>query len=148
MEGVIGGTLAQDPQTYSDRSPSRHLDGLAQAVRQGMSFVDIWSVSPHEQHEFNGATCSVTANAEWLQQLAVLLGRPVDGYVTELQHGHSLWDYGRSVLALAGLGTISRPLPGRRVVFTRGGPIPTDSVCAQGTTFLDAAPSTLPLTPP
>jgi hypothetical protein len=129
IESVLGGTLAQKPQEYADRSPSHHLDGLAQAIRAGMKLVVTWTVNPEEQHEFNGATCSLTADAKWLQQLSTLLNRPVTGYVTELQHGHSLWDYGRSVLALAGLGSAARPLPATAFVFRPGQPVPPRSVC-------------------
>ena len=139
MQRAMGGTLAQEPQAYAQRSPSLHLGGLAQAIRQGMAFVDTWSVSAHEQHEFNGATCSITADAQWVAQLAGLLDKPVTAYVTQLEHGHSLWSYGRSVLALAGFGQSPRPLPARPVVFQPGQPAPPGSVCAAGRSFPDAS---------
>ena len=69
-----------------------------------MRFIDVWSVAPSEVHEFRGATCSEDANARWLAQLATIAGHPVAGYVTQLQHAHALWEHGRSVLRLAGIG--------------------------------------------
>jgi pimeloyl-ACP methyl ester carboxylesterase len=130
MEQVIGGTPAELPQAYAQRSPSNHLDGLADAIRHGMRFVDVWSVSAQEQREFNGATCSRSANAAWLAQLAGLLGRPVAGYVTQMQHAHALWDRGREVLALAGVGTGNRPFTPTRVFFRPGQAPPPDSYCS------------------
>ena len=94
-----------------------------------MKLVDVWSVSAEEQREFRGATCSQTANARWLNELATLLGRPVDGYVTQMRHAHALWDRGRSVLALAGIGAPYKPLPARRFSFEPGRPIPDGSYC-------------------
>jgi hypothetical protein len=94
-----------------------------------MRFVDIWSLAPSEAHEFRGATCSVDANARWLGQLATVAGHPVAGYVTQLQHAHALWEHGRSVLKLAGIGRPQKPLPARRVLFQPGAVVPADSYC-------------------
>ena len=135
IERAIGGTLAAKPQAYAERSPSHHLQGLAQAIRGGMRFLDIWSVADSEQHEFNGATCDASANAGWLPKLASLVGRPATGYVTQLGHGHALWNYGHSLLALAGFAPSARPLPARTVVFRPHGPVPAASVCAPGRVF-------------
>jgi pimeloyl-ACP methyl ester carboxylesterase len=127
IDRSLGGTLAQRPAAYAARSPSRHLDGIADEMRNGMRLVDVWSVSPGEQREFRGATCSETANARWLSELATLLGHPVDGYVTQMRHAHALWDRGRRVLALAGIGTADKPLLARRFTFQPRGPIPDSS---------------------
>ena len=86
------------------RSPSHHLATLAADMRAGMRFIDIWSLAPSEVQEFRGATCSEDASARWLGQLATVAGHPVAGYVTQLQHAHALWNHGRSVLRLAGIG--------------------------------------------
>lgn len=127
---VLGGTPAEKLAEYEARSPSHHLDGLATAIRGGMKFVDVWSVNPVEQREFAGATCARTANAQWLSELAGLLGTPVDGYVTQLPHAHALWNRGRSLLHLAGFDTSAAPLPARRIVFRPGGPISPASYCS------------------
>lgn len=127
---VLGGTPAEKPAAYAARSPSHHLGGLAKAIRQGMAFVDVWSVSAEERREFGGATCSALANARWLSDLATLLGHPVDGYVTRLPHAHALWDRGQGLLQLAGLWRTAKPLEARRVAFRPGAPPPPDSFCA------------------
>ena len=129
IESVIGGTLAQLPEAYATRSPSHHLAGLAEAIRHGMRFIHIWSVIPEEKKEFKGATCSQAANAEWLTELAGLLGRPVTGYVTQMRHAHALWDRGREALALAGIGSGTRVFAARPVLFSSGAPVPPDSYC-------------------
>ena len=126
---AVGGTPDQLPAAYSQRSPSHHLATLAADIRSGMRFVDVWSVAPSEVREFRGATCSEDANARWLGQLATIAQRPVPGYVTELKHAHALWDHGRSVLRLAGVGRTAPPLPARRVLFQPGAAIPVDSYC-------------------
>jgi pimeloyl-ACP methyl ester carboxylesterase len=130
IETVIGGTLADRPEAYADRSPSNHLDGLAEAIRRGMRFVDVWSVSAEERKEFNGATCSMAAHAEWLAELAGLLRRPVVGYVTQMQHAHALWDRGREVLALAGVGSADRPFTPTRMLFRPDQTPPSSSYCS------------------
>lgn len=127
----LGGTLEQVPAKYHDWSPSSHLAGLARAIRGGMAFVDVWSVSAAERREFAGATCSLDANARWLARLATLSGRPVDGYVTTLRHGHALWNYGSALLVLGGLGTEARPLPARRIAFEPGKAAPAPSYCTR-----------------
>jgi hypothetical protein len=126
---AVGGTPEQLPTAYAQRSPSHHLATLAAEIRSGMRFVDVWSVAASEAHEFHGATCSLDANAGWLAQLATVLGRPVTGYATQLLHAHALWDHGRGVLRLAGIGAGSRQLPARRVQFRPGTPAPADSYC-------------------
>lgn len=126
---AVGGTPAQVPAAYTQRSPSHHLGRLAADIGAGMRFVDVWSVGAAEVHEFRGATCSEDASARWLSQLATIAGRPVAGYVTELPHAHALWNHGRSVLRLAGIGGAAPPLPARRVLFKPGAPPPTDSYC-------------------
>jgi pimeloyl-ACP methyl ester carboxylesterase len=129
IESVLGGTLAQVPQEFAARSPSSHLEGLTTAIRQGTRFVDVWSISPEEQREFNGATCSRAANARWLSELAGLLERPIAGYVTHLRHGDALRHWGESLLTLAGLARGYHGLPARRVTFAPGKPVPADSYC-------------------
>jgi hypothetical protein len=129
MVRAVGGTPAQVPAAYAQRSPSNHLATLAADIRSGMRFVDVWSVAPSEILEFHGATCSEDANARWLAQLATIVGRPVVGYVTELPHAHALWYRGRSVLGLAGIGRASPPLPARRVRFQPDMPAPAGSYC-------------------
>jgi hypothetical protein len=129
METVLGGTPAQQPAAYRSRSPSHHLGGLAAAIRHGTHLVVDWSTSVGERHEFNGATCSRLANAEWLARLAGILGRPVTGYVTKLPHAHALWDRGQGLLALAGIAPASKPLDAHAVTFTPGAAPPRDSYC-------------------
>jgi hypothetical protein len=127
---AVGGTPDQIPSAYVARSPSHRLAALAAEIHAGMRFVDVWSLAPSEVHEFRGATCSEDASARWLSQLATVAGHPVAGYVTQLQHAHALWDHGRSVLRLAGIGRASTPLPARRVVFQPGAAAPpTNSYC-------------------
>lgn len=128
MISVIGGTPAQVPGVYESRSPSHHLDGLARAIRGGMRFVDVWSVSEAERREFVGATCSRLANAQWMADLAGVLRRPVTAYVTQLRHAHALWSNGRGLLALAGLGP-GPPLRARAFTFAPGAPVPAGSDC-------------------
>jgi pimeloyl-ACP methyl ester carboxylesterase len=129
IETVVGGTPADVPQAYAARSPSNHLDGLATAIRNGMKFIDIWSVSSTEKREFRGATCSLTANAQWLSQLATVSGTPVTGYVTHLRHAYALWDYGRGLLGLAGLWAAPPPRTAQAVSFRPGRPPPQGSYC-------------------
>jgi pimeloyl-ACP methyl ester carboxylesterase len=130
MEAVLGGTPETAPQAYAARSPSHHLDSLAAEVRRGMRFVDVWSLSASEKHEFLGATCSLAANARWLGQLATRLGAPVTGYVTYLRHAYALWDYGRGLLGLAGLSTAPPPRTAHPLTFKPGRPPPNGSSCA------------------
>lgn len=126
---AVGGTPAQRPEAYAERSPSHRLETLAVEIRGGMRFVDVWSVAPSEAYEFHGATCSIDANARWLAQLASVGGRPVVGYVTQLKHAHALWDHGRSVLQLAGVGAGAAPLAARHVRFRPHVPPPPESYC-------------------
>jgi len=126
---AIGGTPAQRPEAYARRSPSHHLRALAAEIHGGMRFVDVWSVAPSEAYEFHGATCSIDANARWLAQLASILSRPVSGYATGLKHAHALWEHGRSVLQLAGIGAGARPLAARRIRFQPRAAPPRDSYC-------------------
>jgi len=129
METVLGGTPAQRPGAYRSRSPSHHLAGLARAIRHGTHLVVVWSTSAGEQDEFNGATCSRLANAEWLSRLAGVLGQPVTGYVTRLPHAHALWDRGQGLLSLAGIATNGKPLDAHAVTFAPGAAPPSDSYC-------------------
>lgn len=129
IEAVLGGTLEERRKEYEARSPSHHLAGLATAIRNGMRFVDVWSISAREKREFRGATCSPLAHAVWLGKLAGILGRPVDGYVTRMPHAHALWDRGMGLLALAGVASTSRPLRPRTVTFRPGAPLPSGSSC-------------------
>jgi hypothetical protein len=126
---AVGGTPDEMPAAYAQRSPSHHLGTLAADIRRGMRFVDVWSTAPSEVHEFRGATCSEDASARWLSQLATISGRPVSGYVTQLPHAHALWNHGRGVLRLAGLGRSSQQLPARRVRFQPGSQPPASSYC-------------------
>ena len=126
---AIGGTPAQRPLAYQRRSPSHHLGRLAAKIEAGMRFVDVWSVAPSETHEFRGATCSQDANARWLAQLATILQHPITGYATKMRHAHALWEHGRSVLALAGIGAGAPPLAARAVRFLPGAPAPAGSYC-------------------
>jgi len=126
---AVGGTPAQVPEAYAQRSPSSHLATLAADIRSGMRFIDVWSVAPSEAHEFRGATCSEDANARWLGQLATIARHPVAGYVTKLPHAYALWFHGRGVLGLAGIGHHPPQLPARRVLFRPGAPAPVGSYC-------------------
>jgi hypothetical protein len=126
---ALGGTPDTLPDVYAARSPSNHLDGLAAAVRAGMRFVDVWSVSDSERREFRGATCSLTANATWLAALASKLGRPVTGYVTQMRHAHALWDRGMGLMQLAGSPNGGKPLDAKAVTFEPGAPAPAGSYC-------------------
>ena len=103
IDRALGGTDAQRPAAYGERSPSHHLAGLADAVEHGMKLVVVWSLAPEEKREFLGATCSRLADAQWLADLADLTGKPVTGYVTRMQHAHALWDRGQGLLQLAGI---------------------------------------------
>jgi pimeloyl-ACP methyl ester carboxylesterase len=130
IEKVLQGTLAQKPSVYAARSPSHHLDGLAEVVRYGTRLIPIWSTATSERIEFNGATCSKQADAEWLSKLATLLGRPVIGYATQMKHADALRNWGEHLLALAGVGRpFTSPLPARRVVFQPDRPPPPASYC-------------------
>jgi pimeloyl-ACP methyl ester carboxylesterase len=129
IERALGGTLEQRPQRYAARSPSHHLDGLAEAIRHRTALVVVWSISDAERREFAGATCSLTANAQWLADLALLLGKPVPGYVTRMRHAHALWDRGQALLELAGIAKATKPLPARRVLFPPSGKVPAASYC-------------------
>jgi hypothetical protein len=126
---AVGGTPSQLPAAYARRSPSHHLETLASEIRAGMQFIDVWSVAASEAHEFHGATCSWNANAHWLAQLATILGRPVTGYPTQLLHAHALWDHGRGVLRLAGIGAGAAGLPARPVQFQPRTEPPSGSYC-------------------
>jgi hypothetical protein len=133
MEAVIGGTPSHHASAYAARSPSHHLAGLAAAITAGGRFVPVWSLAASEQREFHGATCSKAAYAKWLAELATLRSRPVPGYVTNLRHGHALWDLGSTVMALAGIGHANyRRAALRRTTFTPEAPPSPNSYCAAG----------------
>jgi pimeloyl-ACP methyl ester carboxylesterase len=127
---ALGGTPDTLPDLFAARSPSNHLDGLAAAVRAGMRFVDVWSVSDGERREFRGATCSRTANATWLAALASKLGRPVTGYITRMRHAHALWDRGMGLMQLALGPNDGKPLHAHTVTFRPAAPAPPESYCA------------------
>ena len=97
------------------------VNGLARLVAGGTKLTVIWSVTPGEAREFNGATCNRASNAEVLQRLADALGRPVTGWVTRSQHGHDLWD--------SGLRIMRGDMPGREVQFRPGGSPPPEAAC-------------------
>jgi hypothetical protein len=126
---VVGGTPEQQPAAYVARSPSGHLPGLAAAIRSGMKLVVVWSLAASEVREFLGATCSRLADAQWLADLAQLLGKPVTGYVTHLPHAHALWDRGQGLLRLAGIVTTGKALLAHAVTFAPDGQVPTGSYC-------------------
>lgn len=130
MEKVLGGPYPQLASVYESRSPSSHLEALAGAMRAGMRFVNVWSTSPAEDREFNGATCSKTADALWMSRLATLLGRPLVAYVTQLAHGDAVLHWSESLSILAGLHAGKSGLPGRPITFRPGAGIPADSYCA------------------
>jgi pimeloyl-ACP methyl ester carboxylesterase len=129
IERVLGGPLASRPAAYAARSPSNHLDGFATAIAHGMKLVVVWSLSPEEKREFLGATCSRLANAQWLANLATLMGTPITGYVTEMRHAHALWDRGEGLLQLAGIRNSGKPLIARPVIFQPDRPPPASSYC-------------------
>jgi pimeloyl-ACP methyl ester carboxylesterase len=103
------------------RKRSVSVAGLARLVKNGTRLTIVWSVSPDEERFFRGATCARAANAGTLSQLAQLLGRPVEAWVTHNRHGHDLWGHGGRI--------VSGRSPGRRVVFRPDGAIPPWSVC-------------------
>lgn len=98
------------------------VSGLARLVRKGTELDVVWSVSPGEQREFNGATCNRTADADLLLRLAAVLKRPVSGWVTMARHGHDLWDHGPAL--------VRGQIPGRQVIFKPGGAIPPGATCS------------------
>jgi pimeloyl-ACP methyl ester carboxylesterase len=110
-----GGSLA------ALKSRSVDLTGLAKLVRRGTKLTVIWSISAAENHFFHGATCARDVDAEPLARLARLLHAPVDGWVTEGEHGHDLWDNAPAIL--------SGHNPGREVQFGPGGAVPPGSSC-------------------
>jgi pimeloyl-ACP methyl ester carboxylesterase len=142
MIRVLGGTPAQRPSTYEQRSPSDHLAGLAAAMRHGMRLLDVWSVAEKEAREFNGGMCTIRSNAYWLRRLSRILHHPVTGYVTELRHAVALWDWWRQLLALAHLAPAEGALPATPVTFRAGRPIPSASYCGdtRGTIAADLLP--------
>jgi hypothetical protein len=129
ITSVLGGTPAQQGAAYDARSPSHHLQGLAEAIRHGMKLVVVWSLAPTEKREFLGATCSRLADAQWLAELARLLGRPLTGYVTHMRHAHALWDRGQGLLRLAGITATGKPLFAHPIIFTPDGRVPPGSYC-------------------
>jgi pimeloyl-ACP methyl ester carboxylesterase len=103
------------------RARSASAAGLATLVRQGTKLAVIWSISPGEKREFNGATCNRDANAATLARLAQALQRPVRAWVTGGRHGYDLWNHGQAIVA--------GRYPGRQVIFRPDGRIPPGSVC-------------------
>lgn len=96
--------------------------GLARLVRGGTELDVVWSVSPSERREFNGATCNSGADAAVLLRLAGLLRSPVAGWVTMGRHGHDLWDHGPAL--------VRGEMPGRQVTFQPGGAVPPGATCS------------------
>jgi pimeloyl-ACP methyl ester carboxylesterase len=130
IERALGGTFFERPAIYAARSPSHHLDGLAEAIRHGMRFLAVWSVAAGERREFNGATCDFSADAKWVAELADLVGRPLVAYVTQMQHAHVLRYWGGHLVGLAHVGpAFTTPLPARTVTFRPGHAPPADSYC-------------------
>jgi pimeloyl-ACP methyl ester carboxylesterase len=129
MIRVLGGPLARRTRMYERRSPSDHLVGLATEMRRGMRLLDVWSVSPLQAREFNGAMCAIRSNAFWMRRLAEILHRPTIGYVTELRHAVALWDWWRQLLPLAGLAPARGSLPATAITFRAEHPIPAASYC-------------------
>jgi pimeloyl-ACP methyl ester carboxylesterase len=115
IDAATGGSAA------ALRAQSVSVSGLAQLVRDGTKLTVVWSVSPDEQREFNGATCNRNANAATLAGLANALGRPVVAWVTRSRHGHDLWDSGRRIVA--------GHTPGDEVAFTPHGRMPPGVTC-------------------
>ena len=115
IDRETGGTAA----ALALRSPS--LSGLAQLVRGGTKLVVVWSISPGERKEFQGATCDSTANAGRLAALSQRLGQPVDAWVTQSRHGVTFWNFGVRLVKGATIGT--------RIVFRPDGRIPPGSTC-------------------
>jgi pimeloyl-ACP methyl ester carboxylesterase len=94
---------------------------LARLVRAGTRLTVVWTISDHEARLFAGATCGRDASAATLARLADVLGRPVEGWVTNTRHGVNLWRHGAAIVE-------GRP-PGRRVVFGPARGIPAGAVC-------------------
>lgn len=134
MIRVLGGTLANRPRTYEQRSPSHHLAGLVDAVRHGMRLLDVWSIAPAEEDEFNGGMCSLRSNAYWLRRLSMMLHRPVTGYITDLPHAVALWDWWPQLLTLADLVPARGSFPATAIRFRANRPIPSLSYCADRAT--------------
>lgn len=134
MIRVLGGTLANRPRIYEERSPSHHLAGLVDAMRHGMRLLDVWSIAPAEEDEFNGGMCSLRSNAYWLRRLSMMLHRPVTGYVTQLPHAVALWDWWPHLLALADLVPARGSFPATAIRFRAGHPIASLSYCADRAT--------------
>jgi pimeloyl-ACP methyl ester carboxylesterase len=131
IKRALKGTPAQRPNAYLERSPSGHLEGLARAVESGTKLVVSWSVAPDEKEEFFGATCAREANAQWLAQLATILGEPVVGYVSRLRHAQLLHRWGTELAAVAGLVEApATPLPVDEVSFEPYLRPPVRSYCA------------------
>jgi pimeloyl-ACP methyl ester carboxylesterase len=97
------------------------VEDLARLVEAGTRLTVVWSVSPDEDKEFNGATCNRHADAGVLLSLADVLKQPVIGWVTRERHGHALRDHGAAILG--------GHVPGRQVVFRPRGSIPQGAVC-------------------
>ncbi len=103
------------------RARSVTVEHLARLVEAGTRLTVVWSVSPGEDREFNGATCNRDASAEVLLGLAGVLKQPVIGWVTRERHGHALWEHGAAIL--------EGRVPGRQVIFRPRGSIPQGAAC-------------------
>lgn len=103
------------------RARSVSVEDLARLVEAGTRLTFVWSVSPGEARDFNGATCDRDASAGVLLGLAEFLEHPVTAWVTRERHAHALWDHGAAIL--------EGRVPGRQVVFRPRGSIPHGAVC-------------------
>jgi pimeloyl-ACP methyl ester carboxylesterase len=116
IDAETGGSLA------ALQAGNVSVPGLARLVRGGTELDVVWSVSPGERREFNGATCNRGADSDVLSHLADVLQRPVAGWVTMARHGHDLWDHGRAL--------VRGQMPGRQVMFQPGGAVPLGAACS------------------
>ena len=112
---VTGGSVA------ALRSRSAGPAAVARLVRGGTDLMVTWSISDDERRKFRGATCDRGASAGTLSAVARILGRPVDGFVTNHRHGVTFWRHG---VAMAD-GTPT----GERILFPATGAMPHGAVC-------------------
>jgi pimeloyl-ACP methyl ester carboxylesterase len=104
------------------RRRSVSIDGLARLVQQGTRLTVVWSVSEDERRFFRGATCDLDASAQTPSRLARLLRHPLPAWVIESRHGQDLWRFGTRI--------IGGYNPGRKILLTPDGSIPSGAVCA------------------
>jgi pimeloyl-ACP methyl ester carboxylesterase len=104
------------------RRRSVSVDGLARLVQHGTRLTVVWSISEDERRFFRGATCDRDASAQTLSRLAHLLREPLPAWVTHSRHGQDLWRFGTRIIGGSN--------PGRKIIFTPDGSIPSGAVCA------------------